>query len=252
MKNFKAFTIIELLLSLGIVGAIAALTVPSIANGINKRILTNQLKNITQDITFLIDEQLLTNNTKVLANTDFKEPEKFFEHFEVAKVCDPGNLSDCWGTSYKKLSSMSAENFSLSENSQSVKLKNGAVMNYTFALQLNMSDKLEFLSKSLKLLPTFALVDNLLTTTSGNYSLGVPSQLELGFDNMSYVGTVIVDLNGPDAPNIIGRDLFKIIISNDGHLSTAASLDKLKTNCQTGNAASCFTYVMANNWKMDY
>ena len=71
---------------------------------------------------------------------------------------------------------------------------------------------------------------------------------------LSWTGaTVIIDINGSEAPNIVGRDLFEFTISNTGKLpTTTSSLSTLKTNCQNGNASSCFTYVMANGWKMDY
>ena len=58
MKKKIAFTLIELLLALGIVGAIAALSAPSIMDNINRRVLTSQLKNITNDITFLQKDKL--------------------------------------------------------------------------------------------------------------------------------------------------------------------------------------------------
>ncbi len=276
----KAFTLIELLLALGIVGAIAALTAPSIMGNINRRVLASQLKNITHDITFLIDEQLLNNNSKVIGNTDFKTPDGFFSHFEITKSCEvaEGETSDCWGESYKRLSNMSEVDITLPAEGKSVKLKNGAVLSYSygtteFDIKANPEWQLKFDPSdikyrpitSFKLLPTYAAVLKQPTYTPvTSLTPELTAQPWQKFDptlvtpelkyQLAWTGaTVIVDINGAEAPNIVGRDLFEFTISNTGKLpTTTSSLASLKTNCQNGNASSCFTYVMANGWKMDY
>ncbi len=276
----KAFTLIELLLALGIVGAIAALTAPSIMDNINRRVLTSQLKNITHDITFLVDEQLLNNNTKIIGNTDLSTPDKFFSHFEVTKSCEvaEGETSDCWADSYKKLSNMSDVDITIPAEGKAFKLKNGAVLSYSygtteFDFKTNPEWQLKFDPSDLKykpitsfrLLPAYAAVlKQPAYTPAVSANPGLTAQPWQKFDptlvtpelkyQLAWTGaTIIVDINGAEAPNIVGRDLFEFTISNTGKLpTTTSSLASLKTNCQNGNASSCFTYVMANGWKMDY
>ncbi len=281
MKKKIAFTLIELLLALGIVGAIAALSAPSIMDNINRRVLTSQLKNITNDITFLLDEQLLNNNTKVLANTDFSTPDRFFSHFEVGKTCEitEGQTSDCWAESYKKLSNMSEVDITIPAEGKSVKLENGVVINYSFGtseFELNKypdwqlkfdPEDVVYKKLTFRLLPAYAAVNlqPAYKTPSVTLEPELQAQPWQKYDPTLVVspdklyqlawtgGTVIVDINGTDAPNIVGRDLFEFTISNTGKLpSISSNLSSLKTSCRNGNASSCFNYVMANGWKMDY
>lgn len=262
MKKLKAFTLIELLLALGIVGTLAVLTAPSIMDNVNKKVLTNQLKNFTHDVTFLIDEQLLNNNTKMLINTDFATPSEFFTHFEISKTCDPNDQTDCWAPSYKKLSDMSVADVSMPANSQSVKLKNGAVINYTFGtVDLNPTLKSDWEYKynddigktnfmSFRLLPTFAALS---TTNPPSPPSAINPTHSDQAEQYKWTGaTILIDINGPDQPNIVGRDLFEVTVSNSGQFPKANSLAALKTSCQKGDPASCFAYVMGNGWDMDY
>ena len=74
MLNKKAFTLSELLIALAIVGAIAALAIPSVIEDMNRRVLANQLKNVSLSIQQLIGEQLIHNKTQNLKYTDFASP----------------------------------------------------------------------------------------------------------------------------------------------------------------------------------
>lgn len=89
-----------------------------------------------------------------------------------------------------------------------------------------------------------------------------------------YPAFVIVDVNGPDKPNSVGRDAFSFDIYNDGSIDekvnphikrtySAADLQsKRATNasrCYNNStleaakyAAGCFTRILNSNWKMDY
>ena len=65
MKHTKqAFTLTELLIALGIIGAIAAISIPSLMTSINNRILTNQLKSTVGAIQQLMNDEMVTKNTK--------------------------------------------------------------------------------------------------------------------------------------------------------------------------------------------
>ena len=59
MLKKKAFTLSELLIALAIVGAIAALAIPAIIEDMNRRILANQLKNLSLIIQNLACDQLV-------------------------------------------------------------------------------------------------------------------------------------------------------------------------------------------------
>lgn len=80
---------------------------------------------------------------------------------------------------------------------------------------------------------------------------------------------VLVDINGPEKPNIAGRDLFSFSIYYDGSLDESMSptgkiqlsaaqiksaRDNKAANCLDSNynAVGCFSKILNANWKMDY
>ena len=99
INNKNAFTLTELLVALGIVGAIAALSVPSLLISINNRLLTTQLKSTVGSVQQLIFDQLIAHKTKNLLETDFKNPATLLtnSNFSVAKTC-ADSAKDCWKT----------------------------------------------------------------------------------------------------------------------------------------------------------
>ena len=97
-NNKKAFTLTELLVALGIVGAIAALSIPSLMNSINKRIYATQLKSFVGSVQQLAVDQMLQHKTKDLELTDFKSAAILQSStFDAAQVCsDTTTNTDCW------------------------------------------------------------------------------------------------------------------------------------------------------------
>ena len=70
----------------------------------------------------------------------------------------------------------------------------------------------------------------------------------------------LVDVNGNDKPNIVGRDAFAFNMDSKGHILSYPLnspdykySDKIK-NCKTHTASFyyCYSALVDNNWKMDY
>ena len=131
IKN-KAFTLTELLVALGIIGAIAAVSIPSLITRIQNRMFVTNLKGTTQAIKLLADKQLVTSPSRTLEGTDFDSLSKLFtqNNFNMASsICEASNYS-CWKTmNYKTLKNTSIAN-KLRPNYKTIKLKNGATMTY--------------------------------------------------------------------------------------------------------------------------
>lgn len=64
----------------------------------------------------------------------------------------------------------------------------------------------------------------------------------------TYAGTFILDVNGTDNPNMVGRDLFVFKITKKGKIASGASSTTLAT-CNGGDAKACYGYLVENNWK---
>ena len=66
MINKKAFTLTELLIALGIIGAIAAMAIPSTINKIHNNTLATSLKSNVAAIQQIVSDQLVLKRTKDL------------------------------------------------------------------------------------------------------------------------------------------------------------------------------------------
>lgn len=87
--------------------------------------------------------------------------------------------------------------------------------------------------------------------------------LSQGGNLTASAGNLIIDVNGDSRPNQTGRDQFRFIIGNDGHLYPIGGRDWAaysnveytppRTACvENRNMNSCGAYLMENGFKMDY
>ena len=75
--------------------------------------------------------------------------------------------------------------------------------------------------------------------------------------NQGKPGQVVVDVNGPQKPNIAGRDLFVFYIYMDGFIgdrvSSTGDPATDTANCKANTYGSgCFNRIINSDWSMDY
>lgn len=225
IKN-KAFTLTELLIALGIIGTIAAISIPSLVSNINNKILATQLKNIVVSIQELSTSQMLSHRTKSLTDTDFSSPTELLssKNFEIIKSCSSTSAgADCWKTNatdnrvdYRIMGSKLPYGF-IGSTYTSIILKNGAVLGFK-----NMNETIA----------------------------------EVPVEEDEIIGTFAVDVNGRDNPNIIGRDAFEFFITRKGKILDSSTpnlsiTDKI-SKCKTESSNFCLGAIMDNGWVMPY
>lgn len=133
--NNKAFTLTELLVALGIIGAIAAISIPSLMTRIQNRMFVTNLKSTTEAIKLLADKQLITSSTRSLRNTDFDNPTSLLStnNFNIVSTCSSASTS-CWKTTnYRTIKNTNTASVTRSTNIPTAKLKNGATLGYSKA-----------------------------------------------------------------------------------------------------------------------
>ncbi len=221
MTNKKrAFTLTELLIALAIVGAIAAMCIPSLMNKINNNILCTQLKNIVGSLAQLASDQLIIKKTKTLIDTDFANPAGLLSEKNFAYSASCSGSDDCWKTSatgnekvtYRQIGTKA--NTTVSGTSfTTIVLKNGALLGYTLA--------------------------------------------EIAYGDDKTIGEFCTDVNGNEPPNMVGRDYYCFYVTQKGKLIpttevNAPSLASLSSGCKSGNANYCTAALMQNGWRMPY
>ncbi len=125
----QAFTLTELLIALGIIGTIAALSIPSLMTSVHNKMLATQLQNNVESVQQAIANQKIINNTKDLTETKFKDEAGFYSLFQTTKSEKCSATVKCWGSSYRVIGAQTKYEGKPPENA--IRLKNGATISYS-------------------------------------------------------------------------------------------------------------------------
>lgn len=236
MKNYslsKGFTLAEVLITLGIIGVIAALTVPTLISKYSEKVMVSTLKEtysyLSQAYTSAMYEYGSPKSWNLIGFTSGEGAanltDKLVPYIKIQKNCRNSGSSDlsCLDSFvYKTLSGTDAYNFGSSTSYSKVKLQNGAVL-IGQALRSDCSSTLGELK--------------------------------------NICGAIMVDVNGNNGPNTWGKDLHRfyvttqsIIPSGSRYFSSNVSYSFEKA-CASNNGdihgAQCTAWVIENG-NMDY
>ncbi|MBO6088608.1 type II secretion system protein [bacterium] len=93
-----AFTLAEVLITLGVIGVVAAITLPSFMENVTERVNSERQANIAQKITQAMEHM----RAHGLLNTQYSSSESFVDelqkYLKIAKRCDSEHIADCWPT----------------------------------------------------------------------------------------------------------------------------------------------------------
>ena len=92
-----AFTLAEVLITLGIIGIVAALTLPAFISNVQGRIQAKRVENINQKLSKVTDKMAVQSGLIGYPDT-MAFVQEMKKHMSIAKVCDNSHLADCWGT----------------------------------------------------------------------------------------------------------------------------------------------------------
>lgn len=223
----KGFTLAEVLITLGVIGIVASLTLPNVLNNFNNKTQVAQLQRtynmLANAVTQLMaDEQVDSLVQSSLSSTEGRDA-FMFKYLKVQKDC--GNSpSNCFSNSYQTWNR--SETVTMDLNSDKFKSPLGGQ------------------STDFKCVVVDTGASICLSTIGNSYS------------------RVVVDTNGAASPNLCGRDLFKFNVFSDGRLGTfnkgaagafamyAAGHNEY-TYCQ-GFVDGCFDQIVSSGWKMNY
>ena len=217
----KGFTLSEVLVTVGIIGVVAALTMPTLVNNHQRKVYVTQLHKVYTELSQAAIRAASDNNAISLDETRFNSNNangtiNFLNtYFNVVQSCTD-DVSKCFATDYKTLT---GEDFSLQDTTAAVVLSSGAAISVF------------------------------------NNALGFDE-----FGNHGYLD-MQVDTNGKQGPNILGRDLFYMQLYSDGKVAETYStgydddyVDDKFEQCQTGDSYSgygCLTKIIRDGWTMD-
>ncbi len=247
--NF-GFTLAEVLITLGIIGVVAALTLPTLIQNYQKQVWVNQLKKAVSVWENGMKMMLADADTDDLRNTEFwQNLYAIHDHYG----CDSENdysVPDNILKKYFKILKFGDHNLVGDEGCSVGVLNDG-----TEYRALNGDSYGIYDPDTRKIY----MADGTLYGFWAYNWLASPWN-----NNPDFIGTITIDVNGENkGPNQWGRDSFTFYILPNGNLVSNYSYEELKKDSdrcgdlETGDISNaygigCAARIIADGWKMNY
>ena len=210
----KGFTLAEVLITLGVIGVVAALTLPNVLQNFRERTYVASLQKAYNSVSnavvgLMAAEQVDDLGQSSLANQEGLD--KFlYKYLKVVKDCGT-STGDCINGSYETVE------------------RTSSYSPYNIAPQYSGSMHC-------------VVLDSGAGVCASPYSTYFESAI------------FMIDTNATKGPNINGRDFWVLIANADGRVGGSANLASYAPSpglC-SGYSYTCASYVMANGWQMKY
>ncbi len=142
-KKF-AFTLAEVLITLGVIGVVAALTMPTLLKNIAERSNSEAQANLAQKITKSMDLMRADGGLERTYNSTDEFVDEFSKYIKISTRCDADHIADCWptktvtttdGKTYDVSKAKTGENLNLKDNKSNnvgIILADGATLILTY------------------------------------------------------------------------------------------------------------------------
>lgn len=214
-----AFTLAEVLVTLGIIGIVSAMTIPSLTQSWQKQAYVTQLKKVYSQLSQAAE--LAIQNEKVIDLDESKysgsEPagkEFLKDYFKIVKECNEDTISECFASSYRTL------------DGGQIRIRPDQIVVTADGVAMGIYNN------------------------DWNFS-------EVLSDDHGYL-SLYVDINGQKGPNVVGRDFFYLEVYSDGKVSESYEpVPDSEKGCQCrdggcGYGVGCFSNILTSGWSMDY
>lgn len=232
----KGFTLAEVLITLGIVGVVAVLTIPAVMKNYKNRLYTAQLEKayaqVSDAVTAIMNDEHVDNFYETTAAS--------------AQSCTNANKGEC----------TAGAGYFLNNYFKAVRKNCGTSSDIDDRCIAGTTDK------------QYQTIDG--TNAGGvtsDYCVQTPSGSAFCMKrdtttNPTYI-YMCVDVNGTAEPNITGRDLFCMDIKSDGSITdygsksrdpdvAGADAEDCNTNASGFYGGGCLTAIIEAGWKMEY
>ena len=199
LKNFtenkKGFTLAEVLITLGIIGVVAAITMPMLITNVRNHVRAKRIQNIEQKFSKATDKMvslgLMTGHS---STQDFVN--ELGKHLKLAKVCDNDNLQSCWP--YEKVitrKSGTTWDIANTKLASELKMKDDETSTWDKTMGIITAD-------GISMILSYNTKCDIDETKSINYSGSISST--------TGCVAVVYDWNGATKPNKYGDDVLSI------------------------------------------
>ena len=126
----KAFTLAEVLITLGIIGIVAALTLPTLNQAINKKVRAEQVRTVKYKFTKATEKM---NSLGLIGPYDSTDAfvDELQKHLKIMKRCDASHLRECWPYDEVDLGNGKTWDISKTKTGKQLKMENGDKSDYS-------------------------------------------------------------------------------------------------------------------------
>ena len=216
-RGKAAFTLAEVLITLGIIGVVAALTMPALITNIQDRIQAKRIENINQKLSKVTDKMAVQSGLTGYGTT-MAFVQEMSKHMKIAKICDNEHLAECWptqevtlndeGKTWEIAKTKNAKTLKISTNAEDWADTVGIVTGDGTGMILSYNKKCEF------------NVDD----------VGLKYDSSTGKSNSLVCLSGVYDWNGSSKPNKLKKDV-----------TTLGMATGLGTECAIEAGGKCFT-----------
>ena len=240
MKRY-GFTLTEILIALAIIGVVSALTLPGLMTNYQEKTFVTQLQTtynlITNAATQLKTDEQVDSLAESSLSSDAGAAAFLQNYFNITKMCSIATTEE---TIIDPTCNV-LTNPSCAEGTKKLVTSSDSTC---FATKYRSLDKSKSEEPYLGIYPNCAIL-----------STGASVCIVKMDQGASYIS---VDVNGPEPPNIGGRDFFNLnLLSNgkviDGYGTDEFDMDKVATECKGAiMGEACFAKIVLDGWKMNY
>lgn len=253
----NGFTLAEILVTLGIIGIISAITVPTLMSNFQRKTYEAGAKKAYNTVanavaTYMADEKVddlqqapfvgTISTSAGTAKDDYKPDElsAFVQkYFKVTRTCS--SYGDCFSDKFNSLD----------------RSKEAAWSSLTYGVKIVASTLGSPSSPKggKRCVVGAQLADGMsmcFSAATGSATTGLDKTTTKIF-NPSEVMIVDVDINGPAGPNVTGRDIFTMSVNSNGVVGAGTTGVKTLTADDKKTALPMdITYLLSKGWQMDY
>lgn len=215
MKEKKGFTLAEVLITLGVIGVVAAMTIPTLLTNIQEKRYQSQYKKIFSELNQAIrllqaDDDNSLQECETFDNECFREA--IAPKLKVVHKCEGTAPNDCQAESAFLNKSSDYQGVNVNGRWPAITTLSGYSVKFRYH-RLNCASSTD-------------------------------AQSEWAGE-INNCGWVQVDVNGKSKPNVVGKDIFFLSLMQDGFIPFYETDDKNK-DCKKGTGISCSSLYINN------
>ena len=229
LTKSSGFTLAEVLVTLGIIGVVAAMTIPTLMQNYQRQSYVTQLKKVYSEVGQAAENNVVSLTESRLRGNSTEVNRFATTYFKVVKNCH-GTYTPCFSENYDRIEGTP---FTVKGHScmfTGTLASGAAICMDSGAAETVKADK----------------------DTNGDGKVDENDVISNSGVNTGQALTIEVDINGPQGPNVSGRDLFSIDVAPNGLVYDSKWKEDGSSFSLNPNGPMPIGKIIADGWQMTY